>query len=350
MSTIPSASETPTAPQGAHRRRGCLFYVGRGLLALVIVIVGVPLLGFTYETIMRGGDVERYPPIGQMVDVGGHRLHLYCVGEGSPTAVLEGGHGVAALAWTLVQPMIATRNRVCAYDRAGLGWSELGPNPRTPERIVQELHTLLGNTAIEPPYVLVGHSVGGKHIRMYTELYPDEVLGLVFVDARHESAEPVRTQEQVEADTAAYESSLNFYRVLGRFGVARLFGVSLGRSVTPSLNHLPDDVVFRLVMFSVEEDTLQSFIGTQDRANDDQLRAARSLDDLPIVVLTADSSLENTSNWETVQQNLVALSTNSRWIVVEDSTHDVHLDHPQQVADAVFRVIESAQTGEPLTE
>ena len=342
-----SASGMPL--EGETRRRGCLFYIGRGLLALVILIVSLPVLGFTYESIMAPGDAERYPPIGQMIDVGGHRLHLYCVGEGSPTVVLEGGHGVVMLSWTLVQPMIATSVRTCAYDRAGLGWSEIGSNPRTPQRIAEELHTLLENAGIEPPYVLVGHSIGGKHIRMFTELYPDEVVGLVFVDARHELADPVRTQEQYEADADAYESSLNFYRVLGRLGVARLFGVPLGRSVTPSLNHLPDDVVFRMVMFSVEEDTLQSFIGTEDMANDDQLRAARSLGEMPVVVLTADSSLD-TPNWESVQQNLVALSTNSQWIVVEDSSHDIHLDQPQQVASAILNVIEAVQSGEPLAQ
>jgi pimeloyl-ACP methyl ester carboxylesterase len=349
MSTITTTSETSLS-ETATRKRGCLFYIKRGLLALVILIVGLPVFGFTYEAIMAPGDAERYPPIGQMVDVGGHRLHLYCEGEGSPTVILEGGHGVAALAWTLTQPLIATSVRTCAYDRAGLGWSELGPNPRTPERIAQELRTLLGNAGIEPPYVLVGHSIGGKHIRMYTELYPDDVLGLVFVDARHESADPVRTSEEYEADRVAYESSLNFYRVLRDLGIARGLGVPLARSMDPSLNSLPDDVVSRLVMFEVEEDTLQSKIGQQDLANNGQLSNARSLDGLPIVVLTADSSLVNTTEWEMVQQNLAALSSNSHWIIVENSSHNVHLDQSQQVAAAVLNVVEAARTGEPLAQ
>jgi pimeloyl-ACP methyl ester carboxylesterase len=349
MSTVASASETPVQAQNDQRKRGCLFYIKRGLLVVVVLIVGLPLFGFTYEVIMAPGDAERYPPIGQMVDVGGHRLHLYCVGEGSPTVVLEAGHGFVALAWTMVQPEIANTVRTCAYDRAGLGWSELGPNPRTPERIAQELHTLLDNAGIEPPYVLAGHSIGGKHIRMFTELYPDDVVGLVFVDARHESADPVRTQEEFEADSAAYVSSLELYRVLRRFGVARLLAVPLGRSVSPSFNHLPDDVVYRLVLLGVTENTLQSFIGQSDMASDDQLRAAHSLDGLPIVVLTADASLE-TPGWEAVQHELAALSSNSQWIVVENSTHDIHLDQPQQVADAVLNVIEASRRGEPLAQ
>ncbi len=347
MSSITSATDSSVWEQP---KRGCLFYVKRGLLVLVIVLVGLPLFGFTYEAIMAPGDADRFPPIGQLVDVGGHRLHITCVGEGSPTVILESGADAFSLHWSLVQSLVGGTTRTCAYDRAGLGWSELGSNPSTPESGAQELHTLLANAGIEPPYVLVGHSVGGKYIRMFTELFPDEVVGLVFVDARHELAEPVRTQTQYEADVAAYQSSLEFYRVLRRFGVARLIGVPLGRAVSPSLNSLPDDVVYRMVMFNVNEKTLQSLIGTHDIANDDQLRAARSLEDLPIIVLTADSSLKNTSNWEMVQQNLVALSTNSRWIVVKDTSHDIELDQPQQVTDAILDVVTAAKTGEPLAQ
>lgn len=99
----------------------------------------------------------------------------------------------------------------------------------------------------------MGHSVGGKHIRMFTELYPDEVVGLVFDDARHESADPIRTQEEYEADKAAYASGLNFYRVLRDLGVVRILAVPLSRSMAPSMNYLPDDVVYQLALFEVAE-------------------------------------------------------------------------------------------------
>jgi pimeloyl-ACP methyl ester carboxylesterase len=284
-----------------------------------------------------------------MVDVGGHRLHIYCEGEGSPTVILEGGAGVAALSWYLTQPLIAEQTRVCAYDRAGLGWSEPGNPPYTPESTARDLHTLLGNAGTEPPYVLVGHSVGGKHIRMFTELYPDEVVGLVFDDARHESADPIRTQEEYEADSAAYESGLSFYRVLRDLGVVRILAVPLGRSMSPSMNYLPDDVVYRLALFEVEEDTLQSKIDTHDILSNEQLSAARPLGDLPIVVLTSTQGLEMQEDWDVVQQNLVALSSNSQHIIVE-SSHDIHIDQPQQVADAVLNVIEASRRGEPLAQ
>src|SRR6185369_1395992 len=105
----------------------------------------------------------------------GHHMHLNCVGTGNPTVVLESGFNSTSLDWGLVQPEMAQFTRACAYDRAGLGWSEIGLEPRTPKQIVTELHSLLQNASIEAPYVLVGHSIGGKYIRMYADLYPNEV-------------------------------------------------------------------------------------------------------------------------------------------------------------------------------
>jgi pimeloyl-ACP methyl ester carboxylesterase len=344
-----TSNETIKPVNSSSQRRGCLFHLKRGLLALLIILVALPLSGFVYEKIMASGDAERYPPIGQMVNVNGHRLHIYCEGEGSPTVILEGGAGVAALSWVLTQPLIADHTRVCAYDRAGLGWSELGNPPYTPESTAKDLHTLLSNAGIEPPYVLVGHSVGGKHIRMFTELYPNEVVGLVFDDARHESADPIRTQEEFEADSAAYESGLGFYRVLRDLGVVRLFAIPLSHSMSPSMNYLPDDVVYQLALFEVAEKTLQSKIGTHDIFSNDRLSAARPLGDLPVVVLTSTQGLEMQEGWDVVQQNLVGLSTNSQQITVE-SSHDIHIDQPEQVADAVLSVINAAETGQPLNQ
>lgn len=349
MSSVSSVKEVAVQKQRQGHKRGCLFYVKRGLLAVVILIIALPTLGFAYEKIMAPSDTERYPPIGQMVHVGGHHLHIYCEGEGSPTIILEGGAGVAALSWYLTQPLIAEQTRVCAYDRAGLGWSELGTPPYTPESTAHDLHTLLGNANIQPPYILVGHSVGGKHVRMFTELYPDEVVGLVFDDARHESADPIRTQEEYEADSAAYESGLGFYRVLRELGVVRLLAVPLGRSMSPSMNYLPDDVVYQLALFEVAEKTLQSKIDTHDILSNEQLSAARPLGDLPIVVLTSTQGLEMQEGWNIAQQNLVALSDNSVQIIV-DSSHDIHIDQPEQIADAVRIVIVAAETGEQLAE
>src|SRR6185503_2974176 len=127
-----------------------------------------------------------FPPPGKLVDVGGWRLHLYCTGEArpaQPTVILESGKGDFSVEWSLVQPGVARFARVCSYDRAGDGWSDLGPYPRTLHQVVYELHTLLERAGIQPPLVLVGHSYGGWLVRLYASTYPGEVAGMVLVEA-----------------------------------------------------------------------------------------------------------------------------------------------------------------------
>jgi len=124
------------------------------------------------------------------VDLGGWRLHLNCTGQVSasqPTVILEAGAGDFSVGWSLVQPEVARFARVCSYDRAGLGWSDLGPRPRTLRQIVWELHTLLEKAGVRPPYVLVGHSYGGILARLYAFTYPSEVGGIVLEESGHES-------------------------------------------------------------------------------------------------------------------------------------------------------------------
>jgi pimeloyl-ACP methyl ester carboxylesterase len=333
------------------RARRVLRRIGLGMLGFIGLLLACAVFGLVYEAVMAPGDAARYPAVGQRIDVGGYSLHLNCTGAGSPTVILEAGFGAWSTDWGSVQPGLSKTTRTCSYDRAGLGWSDAGPEPRDPEHIAIELHTLLANAGIEGPYVLAGHSIGGKHIRMFTELYPDEVLGLVFVDARHESAEPVgRTPEQNRADREAYESSLNLYRVLRQFGIARLFGVPLSRMLIPGIEHIPDEALYENTLLGTRESTLQTMMAESPATtySDDLLRAARPLGDMPVVVLTAGKALEYASNWEMVQKNLVALSTNSRWTIVENSLHNIAFDAPDIVIAAVQDVIDAAQNGTSL--
>ena len=132
--------------------RGCLVWLGRIMLS----IIGLSLVGYIYEPMAEAADVKAYPPPGQMVDVGGYRLHIHCTGEGSPTVVIESGWGEMSASWAWVQPEVAKTTRVCTYDRAGMGWSESSPNPRTAREYAKELHTLLEKANVPGPYVLVG--------------------------------------------------------------------------------------------------------------------------------------------------------------------------------------------------
>src|SRR5215467_7402356 len=127
-----------------------------------------------------------FPPPGKLIDVGGWRLHLNCTGERkttAPTVILESGVGDFSVEWSLVQPEVAKFARVCSYDRAGDGWSDMGPHPRTFRQIVYELHTLLEKGGVHSPLILVGHSYGGWLVRVYQATYPKEVAAMVLVEA-----------------------------------------------------------------------------------------------------------------------------------------------------------------------
>lgn len=126
-------------------------------------------------------------PIGKLVDVGGHRLHIRTLGEGSPTVVFEAGGASWSLDWHPVQTEVAKFTATCSYDRAGFGWSDPGPRPRTSAQIVQELHTALDRAEIEKPFVLVGASFGGHTARLFAKHFPAEVAGVILLDARHEA-------------------------------------------------------------------------------------------------------------------------------------------------------------------
>ena len=124
----------------------------------------------------------RVAPPGQVVDIGTHRLHIRCEGEGTPAVIFDAALGASSLSWSLVQPEVARVTRACSYDRAGFGWSEAGPLPRTASRIADELHALLRRAAVRPPYILVGHSFGGLVMRLSAARHRDEVAGLVLIE------------------------------------------------------------------------------------------------------------------------------------------------------------------------
>lgn len=158
--------------------------VFKGLAAFIVILL---LTGAIYQFVATKIDERNYQPPGKLIDVGGYRLHLNCIGEGTPTIVMDAGLDGDSLDWSGVQPEVAKFSRVCTYDRAGIGWSETGISPRTSQQIVTELHTLLSNAGVQAPFVLVGHSLAGINVQLYASQYPDEVAGMILVDSSHEN-------------------------------------------------------------------------------------------------------------------------------------------------------------------
>ena len=319
-----------------------------GLLALLLALGG---LGVSYEAIMSSGDATRYPAPGQLVDVGGYRMHIHCMGTGMPTVVLNSGAGGFSAEWSLVQPELAKTTRVCAFDRAGLGWSEQGPAPRTPAHIADELHTLLTNAGIAGPLVLVAHSAGGKHARLYAQRHPDRVAGIVLVDARSEYVDDRLTPEQAGTERAESASFQSQVATLSRFGVIRLiwswawpYALPVTAKLTPETRQLIGILQAR----PLHQATSLSENETAG-ADNDTLRGA-TLGATPLVVLAAGRTMQHVPNWRESQAYQAGLSTNGHLIVADDSDHSIHWDHPALVIEAVRAVIEAARTGQSLAQ
>src|SRR6266508_940072 len=226
MKVLTQSPALPAKPQTAKSKAGIFVWLKRIALWLAIGIVTLAAIGAAYQAIAIEMDKRAYPPPGQMIDVGGYQMHLYCTGtnvDGSPTVILENGLGSISSAWALVQPEVAKGTRTCSYDRAGMGWSDSSPEPRDAQHIAIELHTLLQNAQIPGPYVLVGWSFGGLYAREYAGQYGDEVSGLVLLDSSHPDqwTSTPEGQRQFEMNAKIY----SVVPTLVRLGVMRVMGL-----------------------------------------------------------------------------------------------------------------------------
>jgi pimeloyl-ACP methyl ester carboxylesterase len=219
-----------------------------------------------------------------MVDVGGYRLHINCTGSGSPTVVLESGWGDSSASWGWVQPEVAKITRVCTYDRAGTGWSEASPQPRTAREYAIELHTLLANANEPGPYVLVGHSMGGFTVLVYAHDYPAEVSGLVLIDAQ-----ALPTSDIAHPNPAPNPGGTSLMSLMARIGVMRVLAGPLG-----SIQDLPAADKKAYTASSVTPRSVQTFLdeGRGISEGGAQARAVTTLGALPLIVLTRGEDLD----------------------------------------------------------
>jgi pimeloyl-ACP methyl ester carboxylesterase len=337
----PLHNPVPVPVRVGRRSRRVLRRVALGFGIVIALIASLALAGAGYEALAAGGDAKAYPPPGQLVDVGGYRLHIQCAGTGSPTVVLDAGLGGSSLDWNLVQGDLSQTTRVCAYDRAGMGWSDAGPQPRTPDRIARELYTLLTNAGIEGPYVLVGHSLGGKNIRMFALQHPSQVAGMVLVDARSEYVEEQTSQAEAQAFQQGIASQGTLYGVTRRLGLIRLFGAGMWR--TPGM---PEKISTEMALLTTSQRSIdtQSAEALGRTADDAQLKAAPSLGNLPLVVLASEQNMTGMPEWPEAQKRQAALSTNGRLIVIKGSGHYIQLEQPAVVLDAVRQVVAQARS------
>lgn len=322
-------NQSGKGPTSKHRGKGCLLWLGASLVSLA----GLMLVGYLYEPVVEAADAEAYPPPGELVDVGGYRLHINCIGEGSPTVVIESGWGDMSAAWGWVQPEVARTTRVCTYDRAGMGWSESSPEPRTAREFAGELHTLLEKANEPGPYVLVGHSLGGYTMLVYAHDYPEEVAGLVLIDAQDLPA------SDGAAPKPAPKPGRNFLpSLLARIGVVRLLAGPLG-----AIQDLPEGDKQAYTAYAVAPRSAQTFLdeGMGMSEGGAQARAVTTLGALPLIVLSRgkDQDAKHTA----AQADLLQLSTNSQQFFADQSGHSIHIDQPEAAIAAIVKMIETVR-------
>jgi pimeloyl-ACP methyl ester carboxylesterase len=347
MSTTVTLDKTNAPLQSKRTANQLLVWIRRALLGLIILLVSLGLIGAIYQVIATARDARAFPPPGQLVDVGGYKLHIHCLGEGSPTVILEAGQGGLSSEWLWIQPELAKTTRVCAYDRAGIAWSEPGPAPRDAQQIVRELHTLLENAQIPGPYLLAGHSYGGLYVRVYAATYPEAVKGMVLIDAAHPDQ-----WERNPAGQAEYAQIIRFYQVAGlltRLGILRLLHYNRATADLPDAQGAIHKAM--LDRIQLVDAVTAEFNATE--ATNHQVRAAGSFGALPLVVLTATDhgQPEIEPIAAEMQRELTQLSTNSVQRVVDGANHTsliIKQQDAQITVEALQQVVEAVRSGQPV--
>jgi pimeloyl-ACP methyl ester carboxylesterase len=349
-----------TSPPASSRH--WIRIVVRGMIAFVLVLAAS---GFIYENISEARDRRFHPMRGRRVNIlstahsnGDHPalfMHIDCTGPGlptvgsptvgSPTVILDAGLGDSFLSWYKVQPEIAKFTRICSYDRAGIGYSDSSPRPRTSRVFVDELHGLLQSAAVPAPYILVGHSMGGFDVRLYASLYRKSVAGMVLVDSSHpEQQKRLPALNDMDAVELREQEFVTFTMP---FGIPRLLGLC------------DNDADVRAVEcnFQSAREGLAELEAISESAA--QTAPTGPFGDMPLIVLTHDpdvprpdlpEDLVKPTNdaWQQMQEELAHLSTNGRQVIAKNSGHYIQLDRPDLVVDAVRDVVDQVRQAQPV--
>lgn len=326
-------------------------------MAVVKIVVASMLAlacsGALYQYIGTKLDEAKYPPIGRMVDVGGYKLHMMDKGVGGPTVVISTGLGNSSLDWSLVYPEIAKFTRVIVADRPGYAWSDASPLSRTSESFVLELHTMLHHANVPGPYILVGHSFGGLNVRLFASKYPDEVAGVILVDASHENQAEVLSFLPKTTENFFSKWRMYFERYLGveRFIRERAAQTPAGKQ---SVEIFPKEVQDSYLASRLTSKFMEARIG--ETSNFKFSRQQLKLDggiigNKPLIVITAGKKksvgfytqeqvdlLHN--KWLALQADLAAKSSNSKHIIAENSGHMINFEQPAIIIDAVREMID----------
>ena len=313
-----------------------------GLLVFALILA---FAGMIYENISEARDRRFNPMPGSLFDVGGYKIHINCTGQGSPAVILESGLGDTYVSWRKAQPQIAKFTRVCSYDRAGLGYSDSSSQPRTSKVMAEELHALLRAAGVDPPYVLVGHSMGGYNVRLFASLYRNEVTGMVLVDASHPD-QANRFPPEFKNMEGTQLRETEFLEFTMPFGIPRFLDLCdedpVPRAAECNFQTMREDIAeFKVLRESAAQTAATGTLG------DIPLAVVSHDPDKPSADLPADLTKPINDAWEKMQQDLARLSTRGTWVIAKNSAHYIQIDRPDVVIDAVRGIVDQARQAQP---
>ena len=326
--------------------------IALAIACLVVILVGT---GASVEAVMRARSARAFPAPGRMVDIGGRRLQLDCRGAGSPTVVFESGLDyLGSLSWSTVHDSVARTTRACAYSRAGIMWSDRAPGAFEPQRVARDLHAALAVAGERGPFVLVGHSLGGPYVNLFTQAYPADVAGLVLVDGSH-PAQFERYREVTGRSLKPTSGLLAVGSALSWTGLVRLASTGgapanwPARVVTVPASYLS----WSIHALRAETDGIDSTLAALGRAH--------TLGDRPLVVLTGAAAMDSATlaregvtqaegtrmrvAWAKLQDDETTWSSDGRHVMVRDASHYVQFDRPDVVIAAVRDVVTRVRAG-----
>jgi pimeloyl-ACP methyl ester carboxylesterase len=338
--------------------------IGAGIFAIALAS------GMLYEQAQRARDRELFPQIGRSTDIGGHTLNIYCSGAGQPAVILESGSPWPTLSdprtiwengaprpgysWVWVQAELAKTTTACWYDRAGSGWSDLGPYPRDSASQARDLHALLRAAGVSPPYVLVAESSAALDAHVYTASYPGDVSGLVFVNGVHPDLllkiRPGGGRMRLVPEFV-FHSQDEMARLFNQIGFYRL-GLPNRPAPAPSPEGITPsewNTIWRLTRSAKARSALLQEISAWERSTA-EARTAGSLGDRPLTVLSGEHTAmpsESPDVWMELQTDLARLSARGKLVALPENGDDLIYRAPHAIAEAARQVVSDIRLGRP---
>lgn len=323
-----------------------LKWLKRCLIVILVLIIIVLGSGIIYEAVSESQDLNNYPAPGKIINVDGHNMHIYSEGQGPETVVFASGWGIECpyAEYSPIYTKLSQHTRIVVYDRPGYGWSEVSDTPRDIDIVTKELHKLLELSGEKPPYILVGHSMASLELIRFTQLYPQEVKGIVMIDAGN-------PDYYASQDTIQDQLSANKLKtILQKTGIMRLLfkNENFINSAYASRNN------FRLMSPQmIEMDKALYLKNLTNKNKNDEIKhlsenakivtAGSKLENIPLRILTAEKSdvdAKINTEWIKSQRDFMKWSQNSNMVIIKNGNHYFYQFTPQTVVDTVLEITE----------